>query len=252
MRVTYNTIKNTKQLDKPNEDLVFCDMDKSLFVLLDGVSRDNEEGQYPNPSPAVDVDELVIEEINSNINLVDLQDSNILDVIIKALQKANDKIRIYNESKKLLFAAGTVGIVAIIQHNILYYAYIGDCYGRLVYEDKVITFTNCQTELISEHKKEFTSYEIREMICNNNMHPYAYGVLNGDKRAIDFICLGEIDISDVKQIILTSDGLEDFLLRCPSQILIDKDADLLIKDAILYDNKKQDDRTIIKIELKGC
>ena len=249
--MTYNTVKNTKQLDKPNEDIAFCDMDKSIFVLLDGVSRDNEGGQYPNPSPAVDVNEIVIEEINSNINLVDLQNNNILDVIIKALQKANDKIRIYNESKKLLFAAGTVGLVVIIQNNILYYAYIGDCYGRLVYEDKVTTFTKCQTELINEHKKEFTSYEIRKMICNNNMHPYAYGVLNGDKRAINFIYSGEIDISDVKQIILTSDGLEDFLSRYPSQILTNKDADLLIKEAILYDNKNQDDRTIIKIELKG-
>lgn len=252
MRVTYNTIKNTKQLDKPNEDIVFCDMDNALFVLLDGVSRDNEKGRYPNPSPAVDVDEIVIEEIKSYINLIGLQDNNILDILIKVLQKANDKIRIYNESKGLSFAAGTVGIVAIIQNNTLYYAYIGDCYGRLVYEDKVTIFTKCQTELISEHKTEFTSCEIREIICNNNMHPYAYGVLNGDKRAIKFIRLGEVDISDVKQIILTSDGLEGFLSRCPRKILMNKDADLLIKEAILYDNKKQDDRTIIKIELKGC
>lgn len=99
MKVTYNTIKNTRQLDKPNEDIVFCDIDKSLFILLDGVSRDNEGGQYPNPSPAVDVDEIAIEEIKNNINLIDLQDNNILDVILMALQKANDKIRIYNEKK---------------------------------------------------------------------------------------------------------------------------------------------------------
>lgn len=149
------------------------------------------------------------------------------------------------------FAAGTVGIVAIIQNNNLYYAYIGDCYGRLVYGDKIIIFTKCQTKLINEHKKEFTSYEIREIICNNNTHPYAYGVLNGDKRAVNFINSGRINISDVNQVILTSDGLEDFLLRCSSKILIDKDVDFLIKEAQLYNNVSQDDRSILKIELKG-
>lgn len=251
MKVTYCTKKNTKQMDKPNEDIVFCDMDRSLFILLDGVSRDNKGGKYPNPSPAVDVGEITVEEIKSNINPDDLQSRNVLDIIMESIQKANDRIRIYNEVKKLPWASGTVGIIAIIRKGILYYAYIGDCYGRLVYEDKVTFFTKCQTELISKHKKEFSAYEIRELICNNPMHPYAYGVLNGDIRALGFIGTGEIDLSGVKQVILSSDGMEGFLTRCPSELLEGEDAYLLIKDAASYDDKGQDDRTIIKIELQG-
>lgn len=34
MKITYNTVKNTKQLDKPNEDIIFCDLEKNIYILL--------------------------------------------------------------------------------------------------------------------------------------------------------------------------------------------------------------------------
>lgn len=46
--ISYGTLKNTKQQDKPNEDLVFGDLDRNIFILLDGVSRDTINGKYPS------------------------------------------------------------------------------------------------------------------------------------------------------------------------------------------------------------
>mgnify|MGYP003305481678 CR=1 FL=1 len=250
MKITYKTIKNTKQIDKPNEDIVFCDLDKKIFILLDGVSRDNINGKYPNPSPAAEVANILKNEIYKNLLLIDEKNDNILNAIFTSLKNANNEVRLYNESANLQFASGAVGIVAMIDKEMFYYAYIGDCYGRLIYKDKSITFTECQTKKISQHKKEYTSYEIREIICNNIEHPYAYGVLNGDERACQFIVLDKINLSKVKQIILSSDGMEDFLSKCSVNLLKSNNAVELLERAIVDNNEKQDDRTIIKIELE--
>lgn len=251
MIITYGTVKNTKQTDKPNEDSILCDCKNGIFLLLDGVSRDNENGKYPNPSPAVEAVNILKEEIYKEIMLHDMSSENILDIILYAIIKANDKVKIYNDEKKLAFAAGAVGIVAIIHGKQLFFAYIGDCYGRLIYSNEITTFTECQTQLISQHKKEYSTYEIREIICNNIMHPYAYGVLNGDKRIIQFIKYGKIDLEDVKHIILTSDGMENYLEHCSIKILQKKDADELLTNAQKEYPTKQDDRSIIKIDLEN-
>ncbi len=248
MKITYNTVKNTKQLDKPNEDIIFCDLEKNIYILLDGVSRDNENGKYPNPSPALDTTQILVTEIYNNILLYDFKENNLSDIILNSIQKANDKVHLYNEDKNLPFDAGAVGIIAIIYNNYFYYAYIGDCFGRILYHNKIFVFTECQTKLVSQHKQEYTTYEIREVICNNIYHPCGYGVLNGDKRAINFVKTGKINLSNVEQIILTSDGMEDFISKCPINFLKSLDASKLLEAAVLNQNEKQDDRSIIKIE----
>ncbi len=248
LNVSSDTVKNTVLKDKPNEDILYCDKKKNLFILLDGVSRDKEKGIYPNPSPAAEVVEIMVEEIRRTIDSAELQEGKISDLIMLAIQNANHEVGLYNKERKLSFAAGAVGIISIIYQGFIYYAYIGDCYGRLFYGDRVFLFTKCQTELISKHKKEYTAYEIRELICNNKEHPYAYGVLNGDERAMDFICTGKMDITDVEHIILSSDGLEKFIASSEENLLKEKNADELLREAIIYNNEKQDDRTIIKID----
>lgn len=248
MKVSSGTIKNTKSIDKPNEDLMLCDVNNDIYILLDGVSRDRVNDRYPHPSPAVEVTEILKDEIHKHILLYNQQGENILENILRAIKYANDKVRGYNEEKRLLFAAGAVGIVVLICNDVLYYAYIGDCYGRLIYENQIEIFTECQTELINKHKKEFTSKTIREEICNNPTHPYAYGVLNGDKRAINFIRTGIVNLTDVEQIILSSDGMEAFLERCSLKMLKEELVSNLLENAVLENNEFQDDRTIIKIE----
>ena len=58
MRLTIKgaTAKNTRYADKPNEDLFFFDEASGFAMILDGVSRDRENGIYPTPSPACRAD----------------------------------------------------------------------------------------------------------------------------------------------------------------------------------------------------
>lgn len=58
----------------------------------------------------------------------------------------------------------------------------------------------CQTEKIIQNKGEFSSIKIRNEICNNKGHHYSYGVLNADKRALDFIEYGVAKIFEKDKI----------------------------------------------------
>ena len=242
---SYRTQKNTKQADKPNEDLVSCDLNNNIFILLDGVSRDNIDGKYPNPSPAVEVVEILKHSIHQG--LVSLSEYA-CDRITSAMLHANTRIKEYNQEHVLDFAAGAVGIVGIIEDQRFYYGYIGDCYGRIITGNRTNIFTSCQTQEIARHKKEYSADEIRHIICNNIKHPCGYGVLNGDEGARDFIRCGVIDWVNVDQIILSSDGMEDFLSNISVEELSQNTAEELIARAINYNNVSQDDRSIIKIE----
>lgn len=246
IKSSYGSIKNTKQKDKPNEDCVSCDRDKDIFILLDGVSRDNVEGKYPIPSPAVEAVQLLKESIYRRL-LHSRGEPE--DRLWKAIEAANKEVNQYNQIHNFDFAAGAVGIIAFLTDNWFYYAYIGDCSGRVITGQEVIVFTTCQTSNISKHKQEYTTYEIRNIICNDIKHPCGYGVLNGDSGAMDFIQTGRINISSVDQIILSSDGMEDYLLQMPVNIIREKDAKGLLDDAMKFNDKLQDDRSIIKIEV---
>lgn len=245
MKISYGTIKNTKQQDKPNEDLVFCDLDRNIFILLDGVSRDTINGEYPFPSPAAEVAEILRANIHQELSLTL---GSAQEGIVTAMMKANAKVKEYNREHMLDFAAGAVGIVGVIEGQWFYYGYIGDCYGRVITGDKVEIFTTCQTREIAKHKKEYSSYEIRHIICNNIKHPCGYGVLNGDKRAYDFIQSGVIDCTNLDQIILSSDGMEEYLSGSSIGEISESTAQELIIKAMRYNNEGQDDRSVIKIE----
>ncbi len=248
MKVTSHTIKNTKRKDKPNEDYVFFDFKKNIFILLDGVTRDIENDKYPNPSPAVEAVNILKKEIYNNLKNY-IFSKNIIIQMQDAISMANKKLKIYNDKYNLDFNAGAVGIVAVIFNNKFYYAYIGDCYGRIIYKNEISFFTECQTKLISIHKKEFTSLEIRNEICNNISHPYGYGVLNGDNNALQFLCSGEIELTNVKYIILSSDGMEPFLSKCNIDLIKNQTALQLANNSQQYNNINQDDKTILKIEI---
>ena len=247
MIVSSAILRNTRREDKPNEDFFVCDDEKRIYILLDGVSRDAIDGHYPNPSPATVVSKLIGNSIYRSLSTKNLVPSGIASEIHSAVVNSNRLVHEYNTINNLSFPAGAVGIIAIIKNCRLYYCYIGDCTGRIIRNSSISIFTSAQTALIQKHKKEFTSYEIRYEICNNPRHLYAYGVLNGDIRAESFLRFGTIDLMRNDIILLSSDGLEDFLSKQDVTVLSSNTAKQLIDLAVSENNTLQDDRTIIKI-----
>lgn len=246
--VKYNssaiTIKNSKDINKPNEDYYLCDDEKGIYILVDGVSRDKIKGVYPNPSPSFLVSKIFVESVYKF--LLNSFSADIFGLLYDAIKKGNDEIKNYNDKIKWEngFLPGTVGIIVIIRDDKLFYAYIGDCYGFIVNSDKHI-FSKCQTENIAKHKKEFSAFEIRNKICNNVNHPYSYGVFNGDIRAMKFVNYGDIDVHEKDKIFLCSDGFSDIVKNFSGEKIYKMEIGEIIKNS-----KECDDKTMIIIEGK--
>lgn len=236
------TIKNCKDINKPNEDYYLSDDEKGIYILVDGVSRDKVDGIYPNPSPSFLVSKIFVESVYKF--LLNNFDENIFSLLYEAIKKGNDEIKNYNDKVKWEndFWPGTVGIIVIVKNSKLFYAYIGDCYGLILNSDKHM-FSKCQTENIAKHKKEFNAFEIRNNICNNVNHPYSYGVLNGDIRAMKFVNYGEIDICESDKILLCSDGFSDTIKKFSGEELYKMEIEQLVTSS-----KCSDDKTMILIE----
>lgn len=240
---TCGTLKNTKIYDKPNEDFVLCDDERNIYILLDGVSRDKVNGKYPHPSPAREVSELfAIEAYNylkKNIRQYGLEK------IKESFIKGNEAIERYNIKYNNDFLPGTVGIICVVDKDRLFYGYIGDCYGRLIRNNEIVMFTKCQTEKIAIHRKEFSSSEIRNRICNNIKHPYSYGVLTGQKEALDFVVLGEYSLNNVDMVFLSSDGMESFLGSLSRKDFVKREADYYLRNSVK--EREDDDKAAIII-----
>ena len=238
------SVKNNKDINKPNEDYFLCDDENGIYLLVDGVSRDKINGVYPNPSPAYWVSKLFVESVYgflvSNINIK----NNTIEVIYEAIKNGNGEIKKYNDKIKWdnNFLPGTVGIVAVIRNSQLFYGYIGDCYGLVINKKNKHIFTKCQTENIGKHKKEFSSIEIRNEICNNKYHPYSYGVLNGDIRAMDFVNCGSINLLDKDKILICSDGFSDVIKKLTGENMYSMTLEQMIKKS-----NELDDKTMIII-----
>jgi serine/threonine protein phosphatase PrpC len=238
---------------KPNEDYVVVDSENEIFIVLDGVSRDRIEGQYPHPSPALDVTRIFAEKAHASIiatrNLYDPKTS-----LIRAAEQGNKGIRDYNSRQEWDFLPGTVGIVCMIVDNRLHYVYVGDCLGYVIRQGTRKQFTYPQTRPIKEHVSEFSADEIRNVICNNKEHPYGYGVFTGDERVLDFLEYGQEALYKGDIIILATDGMNNlfnsaglhFDLPLSAKELIRRAEDIERTEAL----PKADDKAVIVIEVK--
>lgn len=237
------SVKNNKDSNKPNEDFYLCDDKNGIYILVDGVSRDKINGIYPNPSPAFSVSKIFVESVYKSL-ILDIDKNNTREIIAEAVKTGNAEIKKYNDKKQWDndFLPGTVGIVAVIQNSELFYAYIGDCYGIIINMESKRIFTKCQTENIAKHKKEFSSFEIRNKICNNKSHPYSYGVLNGDAKAMEFVDYGKINLADDDKILICSDGFSDIVKSIPAEDMYNMSVEQMQRKS-----NESDDKTMIII-----
>lgn len=237
------TCKNTKSAKKPNEDLALYNEKAHIGMLLDGVSRDKENGMYPVPSPSAVATKLFSDEVQK---LGDHHKEIGLGVMEEIVFGANQKLNEYNEQLQHRFPAGTVGIVFSIYGDLFHYAYIGDCYAAVIRGDARRIFTECQTCNVMKHKKEYTSDEIRFDICNHVSHPCGYGVWDGNPGAMDFVKYGTIKINEGDVIFLYSDGLEKEVAALSNSELARKPVNVLFTDHPANGN---DDRTCLRITI---
>lgn len=246
----YTSIQNTKRSDKTNEDFCICDNVNGVYILLDGVSRDTINGKYPNPSPARSVSEIFAHKVHSYLLSVMHNSNDFISIITDAIAHGNESVLEFNTKDQYSFLPGTVGIIVLIHNDTISYGFIGDCFGRLVSKNSVYIFTRCQTEYVHKHISEYTTYEVRNIICNNISHPAGYGVINGEKEAMNFLETGEFKLSIGQKLVLSSDGVEDYINKLTPLELYNitlEQADTFLRN---YNSENADDRTLMTITLK--
>jgi hypothetical protein len=245
-------LKNNRNYIKPNEDFLVCDIAKNIFLVLDGVSRDKENGVYPVPSPSSIVSKCFADSFFDYFISYGTED--ILDSLKRSISYANSKIRDLNTQNNILwdFLPGVVGIILIIKNDVAFFAYLGDCIGRISNGKICNVFTESQTRLIQIHKAKYSASEIRNEICNNIYHPHSYGVYTGQEEALNFVRYGNIKIKSGISIIISSDGLNYYLDNQPISDVFSKNAEQIIQEALVLEtenNFQSDDKAIIKIDV---
>jgi len=217
-----------------------------IQIILDGVSRDRENGVYPNPSPAKEASDIVADTVFETISK-NLDSADINGLIYNAAAKANDMLIEFNK-ENACFPSGTVGIFSVIKDDVFYYAYIGDSSGRLIRSGEVTLFTEHQTKRVVENKAKLTTHEIRNVICNNKEHPFSYGVINGDSRAMDFLVSGSFEVHGGDVLILSTDGAEDYLSSLSAEKLAELSADDIVRNALGF-KEVCDDTAVVVVGL---
>lgn len=238
---------------KPNEDYLIEDDLHYIYILLDGVTRNKINGKYPNPSPSAIVSKLFGDEVHKK--LLEYINSDYFELLKNSIFHANKKIRNYNQQQNnWSFLPGTVGIISIIKDGTFYYAYNGDCSGRLIRNSNIYLFTHSQTERIHKHLHEFSSDYIRNEIVNNKKHPYCYGVFNGQPQALDLIEYGKLELQAGDKLILASDGLNPFFDSKNTAIIAETTPQHIIESTIQIESssttpKRSDDKAVIIINI---
>ena len=241
------TAKNTCYADKPDEDYFFFDEASGFAMILDGVTRDRENGIYPNPSPACRACNAFAEAAQAV--LLNKSDASPIARLKAAAYAGNEAVALANEGFSSPFLPGTVGVLTLFSENKLYYAYIGDSNGILISNGTMSYFTEPQTAEVHRHRKEFTSDEIRTVICNNPAHPCGYGVWNGMPSSAEFLRVGELPLSVGDKVFLCTDGVDPFLASVPAEAVAAMDADAFLSRAMAYLRPEghMDDRTAVVI-----
>lgn len=240
------SIINTRFPDKPNEDYCLCDENLGLVIVLDGVSRDKENGKYPNPSPARIASEIFANAVRELIANMEGDQLIKEESVFECFRRGNDAIYNYNRRNYAGdFLPGTVGIVLIIRNNKAIYGYIGDCIGLKIHNSTKLFFTREQTAEIAKYGKKFTARQIRNEICNHKEHPYAYGVLDGRNGALDFVETGSFQIDGDEIILLASDGLKEVIEKMDASQLRLLSVESIASSSMGRTNR--DDKTVCRI-----
>jgi serine/threonine protein phosphatase PrpC len=203
--------------DKPMEDCAAALDGDGIYVVCDGVTRTAKPGAYPNPSPATLAANLAMRTVLAHLQ-VGASSANPKRRLLDSLESANAAIAELNAPilPKLDYLendlVGTVLAVCLRSGRQLHYAYIGDCWVRLLREGQALLLTPPQTAGVAAYRKQLTHgvdpiVAVRRNLRNRGDAADGYGCLTGEPSAMDFVRLGFIELQLGDRIIVATDGV---------------------------------------------
>ncbi len=241
---------NERGIGKPNEDFFYVDAQQQIMMVLDGITRPHREydqGQDP------------VGAVNSIFSAATLEylrahSGEPAGARLKnALSRGNRALLSFREAKSLAqweYYPATLGILALVEADRLWFCQAGDCIGMLIRDGVKIIFAEQQTthalKILQKGKKE--RYE---SICNQPACPYGYPIFNGDDTAEAMLKSTGIALEKGDTVFLASDGLADCLRYEAAEILCAAEPEELLSRSAPYDRPPYslyaDDKAIIKM-----
>lgn len=236
---TYDNYNFIKYNIKPVVEDYFC-VNNNVFCIADGVTRDSINGEniiypttleeienwikiYPNPSGAYEAAQIIAENfVDYLIKEKDITEKTLFNIV----KKVNNKVWKINEDREInyiendLYCAVATG--GIILENYLICFSIGDCHIKVLNEryEQIFETENNHSNFEKYEKEVLTKYNfdwtnpkdrilVRAAFRNNPIiKDKAFGVLSGEKAAMEFVKIYKVDLKEAKYICAYSDGCE--------------------------------------------
>jgi protein phosphatase len=203
-KVGYKT--DVGKVRETNEDSLFVDEEDGLVIVADGMGGHN--GGEVASRMAVDI---ISNALKDKI-APDAIKEDIFELIMKALFKANDEVRIKGESDPLLRGMGTTIIVVLCRGDDLYVCHVGDSRAYLVRNGSIQQLTEDHSVIAQMIKAGNITKEEAKNHKFKHMLSQALGTSVYLAPDIQFVSWKEGDY-----VLLCTDGLTDML---PDQDLL--------------------------------
>ena len=231
IRCKYAVCENHRsELCKPNEDFNLYDAEKGFFILADGVTRPHEE--YQNPALynlASSGARELCEAIRDSLIASHDSGAKPIDRMKAAIKAGNKRVhelnlenwipKVINPSKS--FPLCCTLLVALFSKDILYFFNCCDTVGYLIRSGIKMQFTeryNWRAEL-EQRMKVYDKEYVYNKLHNNPEEAAGFAIVNGDKSFEQFLQIGWIKVTRNDRIILSTDGLRDFLAATKGSVL---------------------------------
>jgi hypothetical protein len=184
----------------PQEDFFLSSSRYPIFAVADGVTlKLDENGNYPNPSPAYDVAKIFCEVVVAEGEKI-FNDATV-DSIPEIFRTANDAVEVYNASHhggEALY--GATAAFVIVKEKRVFWGSICDSYVAHFDASNILQFKSPLT---------------------------GYVVVNGKERANRYLNSGFFDVEDGDTVFLLTDGFEHYLTLRDFMPTFDSDWDVL-------------------------
>lgn len=252
---------NKKIRNNINEDYLYVNEEKCIYIVADGISRLNKDiiEYQKGKSNALYAAKMFCMQIGNELTTKPkLSKFENVKFLKKAFLNANYKFKTFlnDISEEYQEVPGCVGLASFIENDRFYYGGVGDCVGVLIRNNQKIVFFSKQTEGVVKYYHPTTSEADRKMLNEmfvNKSGTFAYGVFNGDDNVKSFFNPNFIDLVDNDVIYIMSDGVSDYILYENYDIFKALSIDDIFNNQAKMSNLRHseyDDMTLIKIEYK--
>ena len=248
------------RLRKPNEDFQLRNDEQGFFVLADGVTRPH--GEYRNPSLsslAAECARELCQAIQNSLLSSMKQDADPIRRMKTALIAGNQCVRDFQTKKWAARLQNTDNsyppcctlLLALFCGDTLYFYNCCDTVGYLVRQGVKIQLTEHYNWLA-----EMLKYEkpvIYKKLHNNPEDPAGFAIVNGDERFAQFLRIGQLKLASGDRVILSTDGLTEFLAAASGPALRGMTAEDMIQQSEAFDQQPfrryADDKSCVIIDV---